>query len=152
MEKAALPLPHRPSAFWLEPENSLPAMPHWVDTWPPTACTISMPSPTDRMEPRGFTKVPKRSVIISTLPRKPPVATMTALALTSSTPSPSHWMPTQVPSSMMRRLPAVLNTNSPPLASMNCWSGPMRSTPLAWVLESFGSDWKLQRTESWPAP
>ncbi len=107
-----------------------------------------MPSPTDRMLPRGFTKVPKRSVIMSTLPRKPPVATMTALAFTSMTLSPSHWMPAQVPSSIMRRLPAVLKMNSPPLASTKLCSGPMRSTPLAWVLESFGSDWKLQRTES----
>ena len=113
---------------------------------------MSMPSPTDRMLPSGFTNVPNFSRIISTLPRKPPVATMTAFAFTSITPSPSHCTPVHTPSSMMRRLPAVLNRNVPPLLSTNSCSGFMRSSPLVWVLESLGSDWKFARTDACPAP
>ena len=113
---------------------------------------MSMPSPTDSTLPSGFTKVPNFSRIMSTLPRKPPVATMTAFAFTSVTPSPSHCTPVHAPSSMMRRLPAVLNRNSPPLLSTNSWRGFMRSSPLACVFESFGSLWKLARTDACPAP
>lgn len=129
MVNAALLRSYKPEASWLEPVNSLPAMPHCVDSWPPAACTMSMPSPVDSTLPSGFTNVPNFSFIISTLPKKPPVATMVCFALTSMTASPSHCTPTHAPSSMMRRLPAVLNKNSPPSASTNSCSGFMRSSP-----------------------